>query len=94
MKITLIGFVLLLIFGPVTLHYRAKWKLQAFRRHLVEQGEKLEVTELIPATIPNGYSNGTELLKANNAIGGRLRELTPPILQFVTAGKVRLCVTV
>jgi hypothetical protein len=89
-KIVLAGVVAVILLIPVGLHFRAKWRLQAYRDELKRQGEKLEVSEIAPPTDPKGLANGAQLLKANNLIGGRLRELAPATMEIVKPGKARV----
>ncbi|MDB6056865.1 MAG: hypothetical protein JWO95_709 [Verrucomicrobiales bacterium] len=91
-KILLIGSILLVVLGliPVTLHFRAKWKLDAYRNELIRKGEQIEAVQLIPQSVRNGAANGAHLINVSAAVGNRLRELLPFRMQIVAPGKARL----
>jgi hypothetical protein len=75
---------------PVALHYRAKSRLSEYREQLKRSGEKIDINELIPPTIPNGFANGAKFLSAEAAISPRLRELSPLPMKIVAPGKARV----
>ena len=91
-KIIAIIVVAALALSPFALHYFAKWRLAAYRAELTRQGEKLESVQFAPVANTNSRANGAELIKASNAIGGKISELSPSLMRIVAPGKARVAV--
>lgn len=82
----------MLVLGLIAwqLHFKPKWALAAYRQQLVDAGEKLEVTQLIPAPLPLERNGADLFLKANAALNvpwGVLESNPPPAMRMVAPGK-------
>jgi len=72
------------------LHYRAKWAVAAYKRQLLEHGEKLKMEQLLPAPTPL-ESNGAPLFNQTtwkwNAGTNLLDKNSPLTMHMVAPGK-------
>ena len=71
---------------PIAAHYRAKWKVELYRRELKAKGEKVAISELIPPRLIDSPNGARALL----TVGGRLSSLDlsnlPPTMKLLAPG--------
>ena len=69
------------------LHFKARRAVEVYKRQLVAQGEKLTITELVPASSISGNKQGREFLEKAKPFSDFGRTLFPPPMQMISPGR-------
>src|SRR5262245_15635175 len=89
-KILLSVVAVILLFAGflVIMHYRAKWVVEAYRKQLIAQGEKLSIAELVPPAPTNGLSGAPALMAVRlNSLND---DLYPSVMKMLSPGRARV----
>lgn len=84
-----IGLVVLFVLVPLSLHYRAKARLEAYKRELLASGEKLVISDLAPIPNAQGQKNAAELLQAVNGLTST-SDFFPGGMKMIKPGRARV----
>src|SRR4051812_20936881 len=82
------AFIALVSVTIAVLHFRAKWRLEDYKKQLIASGEKLSISELVPphSTSPNSLNL---LVKAANS-AERFGKYGPFPMQLSKQGQARV----
>ena len=72
----------------VATHYQAKHSVDAYRKTLIAQGEKLSISELIPPAPTNGPNGAPALLAAR--LYSFNYDVQPTVMKFLAPGRARV----
>src|ERR1043166_3932837 len=79
--------VILAVGWPLAAHYRAKRKIQDYRRQLQARGERLTVAELIPPFAPEAANSVPALIAAASPLGYGVLTNFPPAMKYIAPGR-------
>jgi hypothetical protein len=79
--------VILAVGWPLAAHYRAKRKIQDYRRQLQARGERLTVAELIPHLPPEAANSAPALIAAASPLGYGVLTNFPPAMKYIAPGR-------
>ena len=83
--------VLLFTSFLVIMHYRAKWWVEAYRKQLIAQGEKLSIAELVRPAPTNGPSGAPALIAVRlNSLNDDFR---PTAMKMLGPGRAKIAWT-
>jgi hypothetical protein len=88
-RIVFSGLVVLLLLIPWSMRYRAKARLEAYKRDLLASGEKLAISELAPIPDAQGQRNAAALLQAANKLTAII-DFYPDGMKEIKPGRARV----
>src|SRR5437879_3506522 len=80
----------LLVVLPVVAHYRAKAAVEAYKRQLRAQGEKLAIAELVPQPPTNGPNGAAALMRAASRLSSLDYKYQPSRMKTLAPGHARV----